>query len=151
MNRLLVECKLCHEKILLVYYTKLNSTELGTLKLKPLTQFSIRSFFFHVQFNQCIVQGGFFDWSPLKCLSMEMVLAPQFRTGPPPTHNVIKFVKKLQYNTQKISVGVGQVSKSGCKMFKYFHKGFQHLNFFGGTSQKNHPVSLSTHAMEKIR
>ena len=25
-------------------------------------------------------------------------------------------------------------------MFKYFHKGFQHLNFFGGTSQKNHPV-----------
>ena len=25
-------------------------------------------------------------------------------------------------------------------MFKYFHKGFQHLNFFGGTSQKKHPV-----------
>ena len=46
-----------------------------------------------------ILQGGFFDWSPLKCLSMELVLAPQFRTGPPPTHNVIKFVKKLQYNT----------------------------------------------------
>ena len=46
-----------------------------------------------------IIQGGFFDWSPLKCLSMELVLAPQFRTGPPPTHNVIKFVKKLQYNT----------------------------------------------------
>ena len=43
--------------------------------------------------------GWFFDWSPLKCLSMELVLAPQFRTGPPPTHNVIKFVKELQYNT----------------------------------------------------
>ena len=25
-------------------------------------------------------------------------------------------------------------------MFKYFHKGFQYLNFFGGTSQKKHPV-----------
>ena len=24
------------------------------------------------------LQGGFFDWSPLKCLSMELVLAPQF-------------------------------------------------------------------------
>ena len=45
------------------------------------------------------LQGGFFDWSPLKCLSMELVLAPQFQTGPPPTQNVIKFVKELQYNT----------------------------------------------------
>ena len=46
-----------------------------------------------------VLQGGFFDWSPLKCLSMELVLAPQFQTGPPPTQNVIKFVKELQYNT----------------------------------------------------
>ena len=38
-------------------------------------------------------------------------------------------------------VGGGPVSKSRCKMFKYFHKGFQYLNFFGGTSQKKHPVS----------
>ena len=37
-------------------------------------------------------------------------------------------------------VGGGPVSKSRCKMFKYFHKGFQYLNFFGGTSQKKHPV-----------
>ena len=27
-------------------------------------------------------------------------------------------------------------------MFKYFHKGFQYLNFFGGTSKKKHPVDL---------
>ena len=33
-------------------------------------------------------------------------------------------------------VGGGPVSKSRCKMFKYFHKGFQYLNFFGGTSKK---------------
>ena len=45
------------------------------------------------------VQGVFFDWSPLKCLSMELALPPQFQTGPPPTQNVIKFVKELQYNT----------------------------------------------------
>ena len=25
-------------------------------------------------------------------------------------------------------------------MFKYFHKGFQYLNFFGGTSKKKHPA-----------
>ena len=46
-----------------------------------------------------IIQGVFFDWSPLKCLSMELALPPQFQTGPPPTQNVIKFVKELQYNT----------------------------------------------------
>ena len=45
------------------------------------------------------IQGVFFDWSPLKCLSMELALPPQFQTGPPPTQNVIKFVKELQYNT----------------------------------------------------
>ena len=31
------------------------------------------------------LQGVFFYWSPLKCLSMELVLAPQFQTGPPNT------------------------------------------------------------------
>ena len=49
--------------------------------------------------SKFLLQGGFFDWSPLKCLSMELVLPPQFQTGLPPTQNVIKFVKKLQYNT----------------------------------------------------
>ena len=27
-------------------------------------------------FSPILLQGGFFDWSPLKCLSMELVLAP---------------------------------------------------------------------------
>ena len=45
------------------------------------------------------IQGVFFYWSPQKSLSMELALPPQFQTGPPPTQNVIKFVKELQYNT----------------------------------------------------
>ena len=47
-------------------------------------------------------------------------------------------------------LGGGPVSKSRCKMFKYFHKGFQYLNFFGGTSQKKHPVPFSTFSMQSL-
>ena len=37
--------------------------------------------------------------------------------------------------------GARTSSNSGCKKFKYFHKGSQYLNLFGGTSKKNHPVA----------
>ena len=31
------------------------------------------------------LQGVFFDWSPLKCLSMELVLPSSFKLDPPNT------------------------------------------------------------------
>ena len=53
---------------------------------------------------------------------MELVLAPDSRTGPPSTQNVIKFVKDLQYNTLKVSIVVGQVQNQGVKSLSIFIK-----------------------------
>ena len=48
---------------------------------------------------QGVLYRVIFGLVPQKILSMELALPPQFQTGPPPTQNVIKFVKELQYNT----------------------------------------------------